>query len=116
MVGVVLTLLRLGPLLILVLLIVVLANLSPVFFTAQNLGNVLTQSAAIAILAIGQLLVILTRGIDLYVGSTLALAAVVGALVFAETGSGAATIFSMLITGALVGAVNGFGFVFGKLP
>ena len=115
-VGVTLTLLRLGPLLILLVLIIVLANLSPVFFTPQNLGNVLTQCAAIAILAIGQLLVILTRGIDLSVGSTVALSAVVGALVYAQTGSGAVTILSMLITGALVGAANGFGYVFGKLP
>ena len=115
-VGAVLALLRLGPLLILLLLIVILANLSPVFFTPQNLGNVLVQSAAIAILAIGQLLVILTRGIDLSVGSTLALSAVVGALVYAESDSGPATILAMLLTGTLVGAVNGFGYVFGKLP
>jgi ribose transport system permease protein len=87
-VGVLLALLRLGPLLILIVLVAILANLSPVFFTPQNLGNVLTQCAAIAILAIGQLLVILTRGIDLSVGSTVALSAVVGALVFAQTGSG----------------------------
>lgn len=116
LVGVVLTSLRLGPLLILAVLIIVLANLSPVFFTPQNLGNVLTQSAAIAILAIGQLLVILTRGIDLSVGSTVALSAVVGALVFGETGSGFATLLAMLLTGALVGAVNGFGYVYGRLP
>jgi ribose transport system permease protein len=111
-----LTVLRLGPLLILIVLVVLLANLSPVFFTPQNLGNVLTQTAAISILAIGQLLVILTRGIDLSVGSTVALSAVVGALVFGETKSGVATIFAMLIAGALVGAANGFGYVFGKLP
>lgn len=116
MVGIALALLRLGPLLILAVLIVILANLSPVFFTAQNLGNVLTQSAAIAILAIGQLLVILTRGIDLSVGSNLALSAVVGALVFGATDNGALTIFAMLLSGALVGAANGFGYVLGKLP
>jgi ribose transport system permease protein len=116
LVGILLVALRLGPLLILVILIAVLANLSPYFFTPQNLGNVLTQSAAIAILAIGQLLVILTRGIDLSVGSTVALAAVVGALVYGETGSGFATVLAMVFTGALVGAANGFGYVFGKLP
>lgn len=116
MVGVVLTLLRLGPLLILIILVTVLANLSPVFFTPHNLGNVLTQSAAIAILAIGQLMVILTRGIDLSVGSTVALSAVVGALVYAQTNSGFVTILAMLITGAMVGAANGFGYVYGRLP
>lgn len=116
LVGALLALLRLGPLLILAVLILIMANLSPVFATTQNLGNVLVQSAAIAILAIGQLLVILTRGIDLSVGSTLALSAVVGALVFAQTSNGTVTIISMLLTGAMVGAVNGFGYVYGKLP
>ena len=116
LVGALLILLRLGPALILLLLIVVLANLSPVFFTPQNLGNVLTQTAAIAILAIGQLLVMLTRGIDLSVGSTVALSAVVGALVFGETGSGFATILAMLLTGAMVGTVNGVGYVYGRIP
>lgn len=115
-IGTLLALLRLGPLLILVLMIVILSNLSPFFFTPGNLGNLLMQTAAIAILAMGQLLVILTRGIDLSVGSTLALSAVVGALVFAETESGPATIFAMLLAGALVGAANGFGYVYGKLP
>jgi ribose transport system permease protein len=108
--------LRLGPLLILVLIVIILANLSPVFFTPGNLGNVLAQSSAIAILAIGQLLVILTRGIDLSVGSNLALSAVVGAVVFGATGNGLLTILAMIGTGAAVGAANGFGYVFGKLP
>jgi ribose transport system permease protein len=116
LVGGVLALLRMGPLLILVILVVLLANLSPVFFTALNLGNVLVQSAAIAILAIGQLLVILTRGIDLSVGSTLALSSVVGALVFAETGGAFPTIVAMLAAGAMIGALNGFGYVYGRLP
>ncbi len=53
--------------------------LSPVFFTTENIGNILSQTAVIAVLAIGQLLVILTGGIDLSVGSNLALASVLGA-------------------------------------
>lgn len=108
--------LRLGPVLILALLVVVLSLLSPYFATTQNLGNVLAQSAVIAILAIGQLLVILTRGIDLSVGSTLALSAVAGALVFQGLGGGALTVGVMLATGMAVGAVNGLVFVFGRLP
>ena len=115
-VGALLLLLRLGPVLILGVLVLVLSNLSPVFATTQNLGNVLSQTAVIAILAIGQLLVILTRGIDLSVGSTLALAAVVGATVFGSTGGGALTMLAMLGTGAAVGAVNGLVLVYGRLP
>src|SRR4051794_7447424 len=109
-------LLRVGPLLILVVLVLVMSGLSPFFATTQNLGNVLAQSAVIAILAMGQLLVILTRGIDLSVGSTLALSSVVGALAFQSTGGGAATVLAMIGTGAAVGMVNGLVFVFGRLP
>lgn len=111
-----LLMLRLGPLLILVILVALLSALSPVFATTENLGNVLAQSAVIAVLAIGQLLVILTRGIDLSVGSTLALSSVVGALVFSSTNGGLLTILAMLGAGIVVGAVNGLVFVFGRLP
>jgi ribose transport system permease protein len=116
LVGALLVLLRLGPVLILLVLVLLMANLSPVFATSQNLGNVLSQSAVIAILAVGQLLVILTRGIDLSVGSTLALSSVVGASVFSATGGGALTVLAMIGTGAAVGAVNGLVYVYGKLP
>jgi ribose transport system permease protein len=108
--------LRLGPLVILLILIAVLSALSPVFATTENLGNVLAQSAVIAVLAVGQLLVILTRGIDLSVGSTLALSSVVGALVFSSTDGSALTILAMLGAGVAVGAVNGLFYVFGRLP
>src|SRR5690242_7072401 len=79
---------RIGPGLMLLAVVGVLAVLSPVFLTTRNVGNVLSQSAVIAVLFLAQLLVIVTRGIDLSVGSTLALSAVVGALVFASVPSG----------------------------
>ena len=53
---------RLGPVMILVLLVVVLSVLSDVFLSFENVGNVLKQSAVICVLALGQLLVIVTRG------------------------------------------------------
>ena len=55
-------LLRIGPLLILLILIAAMALLSPFFLTTRNLGNVLARPRSIAVLAMGQLLVILTRG------------------------------------------------------
>jgi ribose transport system permease protein len=111
-----LTAIRLGPVLILAGLVGAMTLLSPVFLTAGNVGNVLSQTAAIALLAIGQLVVIVTKGIDLSVGSTLALASVLGALAF-RNGSGAAVVIVvMLATGAAVGFVNGAGYVWGRLP
>ncbi|WP_327001013.1 ABC transporter permease [Dactylosporangium sp. NBC_01737] len=111
-----LRLIRTGPVFMLVLIVVAASVLSPVFFTTRNLGNVLAQTAVIAVLAIAQLLVIVTRGIDLSVGSTVALAAVVGALVFEAVPSATVVVLAMLGTGLAVGAVNGVALVWGRLP
>jgi ribose transport system permease protein len=89
---------------------------TPYFFTSRNIGNVLSQTAVIAVLALGQLLVIITRGIDLSVGSTIALSSVVGAIVFQHVDSAALVILAMLGTGIAVGAANGCVYVFGRVP
>lgn len=107
---------RIGPGLMLVAVVLATSLLSPVFLTPRNIGNVLSQTAVIAVLALAQLLVIITRGIDLSVGSTLALSAVVGALVFPAVHSSALVIVAMLATGLVVGAVNGLVYVYGRLP
>jgi ribose transport system permease protein len=87
-----------------------------VFTDARNIGNVLSQTAVLSVLALGQLLVIVTRGIDLSVGSTLALSSVVGAIVFSHGGSSALVILAILGTGVAVGLSNGLVFVLGRIP
>jgi ribose transport system permease protein len=111
-----LRILNFGPLLILVLLLLVIGILTPNFLKPGNISNILAQTAVIAIVAMGQQLVILTRGIDLSVGANLALATVIGGLMFREVDSAPLVILAMLFTGAFVGAVNGFIYVFGLLP
>lgn len=109
-------LLSVGPIAILAILIALLSLASPHFLTPRNISNILAQTAVISVVAMGQHLVILTRGIDLSVGSNLALATVTGALVYQATGSTLLTILTMLSSGAAVGAVNGLVYVFGRLP
>lgn len=111
-----LRLLGVGPVLILVVLVIAVAIVTPAFLSPRNIGNIMAQTAVIAVVAIGQHLVILTRGIDLSVGSNLALATVMGALVFQVTDSALLVALAMLASGALVGAVNGLVYVFGRLP
>ena len=111
-----LRLLSLGPLLILIMLIAVVSLITPAFLKPINLGNILAQTAVIAVVAMGQQLVILTRGIDLSVGSNLALATVIGGLVYQQVDSSIVVIVAMLLAGAAVGAVNGVVFVYGRLP
>ena len=111
-----LRLLAVGPLLVLVLLIAAISLLTPNFLKPINISNIIAQTAVIAIVAIGQHLVILTRGIDLSVGSNLALSTVVGGLVFASTGSTVLVVLAILASGAAVGALNGLAYVYGRLP
>ncbi|WP_425502605.1 ABC transporter permease [Pelagibacterium limicola] len=101
---------------ILLLLIGVLALSVPMFFTPRNLSNILAQTAVIAVVALGQHLVILTRGIDLSVGSNLALATVLGALMFRVNDNAFVVMATMLAAGGAVGAINGLVYVYGRLP
>ncbi len=96
-----LALLGIGPLLILFLLVVVIGLVTPNFLKPVNLGNILSQTAVIAIVAMGQQLVILTRGIDLSVGSNLALATVIGGLTYQQIDSAPLVMLAMLVSGGL---------------
>jgi ribose transport system permease protein len=87
----------------------------PAFLTATNLRNVADQIAIIAIIAIGMTMVIITGGIDLSVGSLLALSAVLATLLIRDFAGGeSATTAGLVACGVaavvlsgLVGAVNG---------
>ncbi len=100
-----------GPLLILAVLFAVMALLSPYFLTTRNLTNLGFQASFVAVLALGQLLVIITRGIDLSVGSTVGLAGVVAATVAGGTGS----LATFVAVGLGVGLANGAVLVYGRV-
>ncbi len=94
-------------------LIVASAMLSEHFLTLQNIYNLLRQLAPLALVAIGMLLVILTGGIDLSVGSVAAIGGMGVAMVMPALpfDGGIALILCILgatLFGALLGAVNGF--------
>jgi len=108
--------LRAGPALILLLLVVVVSLTTPLFLTSRNIRNVCSQTSVIAVVALGQLLVIVTRGIDLSVGSTIANSNIVSEVVFQHTQSSAVVIVAILGTGVAVGLVNGLVYVYGRVP
>ncbi|AOY00222.1 ribose ABC transporter permease [Jeongeupia sp. USM3] len=109
------TLQKLGPLIALVIMAIILAIMSPDFLTVGNLLNVLRQVSINALIAFGMTFVILLAGIDLSVGSVLALSA---ALMAGLMGGGmnpvAATIVA-LAAGAAMGLVNGVIVTKGKV-
>ena len=107
---------RLGPLLGLALLCLVLAIASPHFLTVDNLLNVLRQSAINAVLALGQLVVIITAGIDLSIGSIMGLTIVLLALMMREGTPSVLACALTVVAGAAVGFLNGLLLTRLKLP
>jgi ribose transport system permease protein len=120
-VGLSLRLVQTGPVLILALVVVVMTALSPFFLTERNITNLGFQTSIVAVLALGQLLVILTRGIDLSVGAVVALGGVLGGIVAGAdvagtaSGRGALTVLAMVACGAGVGLVNGTVLIGGRV-
>lgn len=107
---------RYGLLLVYALLGLGLSLLSDRFLTGANQINILRQATISGIVAIGMTLVILTAGIDLSVGSILALSAVITADLLKQ---GVSVLLAILIAfgiGALMGMVNGLMIARGKIP
>lgn len=104
-----------GVLVALILLVGISAALSDRFLTLPNLLNVLRQVSIVGILAVGMTFVILTKGIDLSIGSILGVAVVLFAG-FLETGSMAASIPLGLAAAITLGLVNGVGVAYAGIP
>jgi ribose transport system permease protein len=102
----------------LIVLIVVMSFASPNFLTGANINNIVRNFSFVAIAALGMTLVIITGGIDLSVGSTMALSATICSLTMAGLNAagfypfpGSAFILAMLAglgTAAIIGFCNGF--------
>ena len=106
---------KLGPLLGLFLIVIVITILNPSFMTTDNVLNILRQVSISALIAFGMTFVILTGGIDLSVGSTLALTGAVAATMLASGIDPVLTILAALLLGAVLGAVNGIIIAKGKV-
>jgi rhamnose transport system permease protein len=107
---------------ILALMIVVLVGLvglrAPVFLTGASLANLLTDSTLLIMLALTQMLVIVTRGIDLSVASNLALSGMVAAML-ASHNPGlplTAVVLVAMLVGLALGLVNGWLIGYLQLP
>ncbi|AXV19405.1 ribose ABC transporter permease [Aeromonas veronii] len=99
----------------LLVLIGVVSFLSPNFFTADNLLNILRQTSVNAIMAVGMTLVILTAGIDLSVGSVLALCGALAATMVAMELPIWLVVPLTLGAGTLLGGVSGLIIAKGKV-
>ena len=96
-----------GTVIGLLIIIITFSFLSPVFFTIPNLLNILQQSSINALIALGMTLVIISGGIDLSVGPTAALSAVLGATMMVAGVPVPLAILATLGIGAICGVFSG---------
>src|SRR6266850_7629053 len=107
---------RLGAVLALLAMCAILTALSDHFLTFDNLMNVFRQSAVNALLALGQLLVIVTAGIDLSVGSILGLSCVLVAMMLKAGVPWFVSVLAGIAIGAAMGTANGLLLTKLRLP
>jgi len=107
-----------GIFLFIIILLVVFGTLEPRFFRSDNLSAILSSVGILMVVGAGQTLVIVTRNIDLSVGSSLGMAAMVMGMVARENPD--FPIFGLIVIamliGGLCGLLNGLLVSYGKIP
>lgn len=107
---------KFSALLILIILITYMALSNENFFKISNFVNIIKQSSVLGIMAIGQTLVILTAGIDLSVGSMMALSGCTMAVANTQWGfSPAVSVMLGILIGMVAGFVNGIVITKGRI-
>jgi ribose transport system permease protein len=105
-----------GVLVVLLFLVVAMALATPHFLTTTNLINVLRQVSINAVIACGMTLIIITAGIDLSVGSLVAMASCLAMLAIGATDSDLLGILVGIAVGAAGGAFNGAFIAWARVP
>src|SRR5579862_7362843 len=88
-------------------LLLILAVFAPSFYTGREPRDILVASAPILVMAVGMTLVILSRNIDISVGSLLSVCAVVAGLLAQAGVPMPLAVLAAMGTGAVLGALNG---------
>lgn len=96
---------ELGLLGFIIVISIIVQLRNPSFLTLDNINDILTNTAILGILSVGMMLVIITRGIDLSIGATLALSGMISALTVSAY-PGIHPIFAILL-GMLIGTICG---------
>src|SRR5476649_715253 len=99
-----------GPfagLLLVIALFAIPAQTREFFLTYHNFKIIFTQTVIVAVGALGMTMIIVSGGIDLSVGSSIALTSVVGALLIQHGWGAPATLIVMVAAGGFIGLLNG---------
>ena len=109
--------LRYGIYLVFAVLCIGVSIASPVFFTVSNLTNILLQTSAVGIIAVGMTFVIIARGIDVSVGAIVALSSAVAVTAMKLNGQPWwVGLILILFVGFAVGLVNGVASAYLRMP
>lgn len=103
------------PFIGLILLVIIISVLNSAFLEPSNLFNLLRQVSINGLIAFGMTFVILTGGIDLSVGSTLALSSALIAILMVSGVDSTIALLVGCILGAILGAINGLLITLGKM-
>ena len=108
---------NIGTLIGLAVLIIIVTLATPKFFTKSNMLNVLKANSVNAIISCGMLMAILMGEIDISVGSTVGLSAVIAATTITKMNLPIpVVVICTLLTGCVVGVVNGFSISYLQVP
>lgn len=94
-------------LIIVIILIIVFSLINPIFLELESIMNMVRDIAIVSIISIGMSLVILIGGLDLSVGSSLALSGAIAALTINKTGSALLAIIVAIVIPSIIGFING---------
>jgi len=102
---------------VLVLLVLCVTAAEPRFLNSQNIRDILLNVSIVALLAVGQTVVVVTRNIDLSVGSVLGISAFSTGILFADHNAPIALVFvAGIALGAFFGLCNGAMVAFARVP
>jgi ribose/xylose/arabinose/galactoside ABC-type transport system permease subunit len=103
------------PLIILGIVIVVIGLITPNFLTSRNAINILRQSSALGVMAIGMTVVLIGGGIDLSIPSVMAFSGILGAMYMRDGGNPIIAGMIMIFVGTMGGCINGFAVAYLKM-
>ena len=107
---------EIGVLIALILLFLIFSLSSPYFFSMNNLLNIIRQVSLLGIMAVGMTMIIVSGEIDLSVGASYGLSAIVAGLAMANEFTIGSSIIIALLVGLVVGTVNGLLVTYGRIP
>jgi len=106
-----------GVVSILIILFIFFSIKSPTFLSVGNIFNILRQTSVTGIIALGMTIVMLTGGIDLSSGAVVGISSIVCSYFMVNTGMNyVVAIIISILTGCLVGIINGFLITYIKIP